>query len=233
MINHLEFGDREEQAEVLARVIAAQLRAAIKARDNASLVVSGGSTPIAMFNTLSTLEIPWSNVTVLLADERWVPPDHPDSNQALVEKHLLQNAAASARFVPLWNDATSLDANIAACNKSLTQHARTFDVVVLGMGDDGHTASLFPCAPPAELADALAPHHNESCMAMHPSYAPHARITLSYPRLLDTRRLLLQICGEKKQQVLAEALGGSDIGAMPVRAFLKQHERPLDIYFSA
>ena len=145
----------ETLARDLADITAARLRAAVSARGAASLVVSGGRTPAPMFRALRACELPWERVTVTLADERWVPADAADSNERMVRAELLQGAAAAARFVGLVNAAPTPEAGRAATDAALRAIPRPFDVVMLGMGNDGHTASLFPDAP--ALAAALAP----------------------------------------------------------------------------
>jgi 6-phosphogluconolactonase len=113
------------------------------------LAVSGGKSPVPFFHALRSQPLDWSRVMITLVDERFVPADHPDSNAALVREHLLQDAAAAARFLPLVGDARDDVAELAAANAAY-QHPT---VAVLGMGEDGHTASLFPGA--TALADGL------------------------------------------------------------------------------
>ncbi|MDO6461534.1 6-phosphogluconolactonase [Granulosicoccaceae sp. 1_MG-2023] len=228
---HYHFEDRDSQSDTLALLVAAQLRAAIAERHEASLVVSGGSTPLAMFRRLSQADLDWSKVTVTLADERWVPASHADSNTAMVRANLLRDKAAAATFLPLYREAGSVEEGIEASNTHIKDVAGTWDLVILGMGDDGHTASLFPCAAPDELAAGLGGGDSgaEACVIMHPGQAPHTRITQTLPRLLDSRKLILHIAGQSKLDVLRAALGGQSVADMPIRAFLQQDSVPLDI----
>lgn len=231
MAVHYHFEDRDTQCNTLSLLVAAQLRAAIDAHRTASLVVSGGSTPLPMFRKLSQADLDWSRVLITLADERWVPASHADSNTAMVRSNLLQNRAAEATFLPLYREADSAELGIEATNAHMKDMADTWDVVILGMGDDGHTASLFPCAPPAELSAGFSGGETgqEACVIMHPGNAPHVRITQTLPRLLNTRKLFLHIAGESKLEVLKQAQYGDAVAEKPIRAFLQQQTVPMDI----
>ncbi len=133
-------------ADGLANDVAEQLRAAISARGEATLVVSGGRSPVAFFQNLAKQGLDWSKVTVSLADERWVPVEHVDSNAGLLKKYLLQGPAAKAKFLSLYSAAANLEDAAEQADRLLAE-LPAIDVLVLGMGDDGHTASLFPNSP--------------------------------------------------------------------------------------
>ena len=130
-------------ADGLANDVAEQLRAAISARGEATLVVSGGRSPVAFFQNLAKQGLDWSKVTISLADERWVPVEHADSNAGLLKKYLLQGPAAKAKFLSLYAAAANLEDAAEQADRLLAE-LPAIDVLVLGMGDDGHTASLFP-----------------------------------------------------------------------------------------
>lgn len=217
--------DRVKLASQLAERIAEQLRDDIATEGNASLVVSGGSTPVAMFEQLSLLALDWSRVVVTLADERWLEPEHEHSNTGLVQRHLLQNRAAAARFIPLWQAGSTAEDAVTACNERLSALGKCISVLVLGMGNDGHTASLFPCS--ADLQPALASHLD--CAAVNPSSAPWPRMTLTPKRLLNSRLRVLHLCGEDKLDTLAHALNINDPDTLPVSLFLQQ---PLEIFWA-
>jgi 6-phosphogluconolactonase len=207
--------------EQAARQIADELRTAIAARGQATLAVSGGKSPIALFGQLREQALDWSKVTVLLVDERCVPNDHAESNTALVRQHLLQGAAASASFATLFetvptdlNDA-ALPALVASANRRLSAIRFPLDVVVLGMGEDGHTASLFPAAPGLDHAlTSVGP------MAwVRPATAPHARLTLTLPVLQAARHLHLSIAGDAKREVYQAATKAAS-PALPISLLL-------------
>jgi len=224
------FSTPQALAEALAGRIAAELSRAIEARGKASLVVSGGRTPLALFEQLRQQPLPWSAVWITLADERWVPPDSPDSNEGLVRQGLLQGPASEAHFVGLWNPAPTPEAGQAACAKALEALPRPFEVVVLGMGDDGHTASLFPKAP--QLAAALDLEGQALCLPIDPVTAPHPRMTLTLPALLASRWIVLHLVGETKWQVYQQASTPGPVNELPVRAVLQQTKVPIDVYWS-
>ena len=217
--------DRGELARAMAQNIANRLKAAIAARGHAVLAVSGGRSPQLLFESLCVLPLPWSQVTITLVDERWVDHDHHDSNAAFVLKYLLQGGARAAEFLPLKNDAPDPVTGQAACETSLRSLPLPFDVVVLGMGDDGHTASLFPGSE--ELAQALDTDRPALCAAVHPIDAPHPRISLTLRALLSSRVLMLPLSGQSKLDRYRLAREDGPIEAMPIRAVLRQQTVPV------
>ena len=221
---HRESGELDR---TLAASIAAQLQRAISERGAASLVVSGGRSPIGLFEALSLQALDWPRVTVTLADERWVDAVDADSNERLVRRHLLINGAAEARFLPLKNDAATPEEGSVAANAALADLPRPFDALVLGMGDDAHTASLFPGA--ATLDQALST--TSSCIAVRPPRAPHPRLSLSRNALLDARSIYVLITGDAKLSVIEQALEPGPIASMPIRAILHQARVPVEIHW--
>jgi 6-phosphogluconolactonase len=219
-----------DQDQALADMVSGRLAAAIAARGSASLVVSGGRTPLGLFDLLSMVALRWESVTVTLADERWVDRAHGDSNERLVRAHLLRNAAAAANFVSLKNAAATPEEGVAETAAALAKVRRPFDVVLLGMGEDGHTASLFPAAP--ELADGLSPTAMWPCLAVNPPHAPHARMSLTLGTLLDSRSIIVQLTGAAKRQVIERALEGGPVEDMPIRGILHQAKVPVGIFWS-
>ncbi|WP_316155682.1 6-phosphogluconolactonase [Cupriavidus sp. BIC8F] len=214
-----------DQAEALAISIGNALELAIRVKGWAVLAVSGGRSPVAMFERLRHRHVRWEAVTITLVDERVVPPDHADSNAALVRAHLLREAAASAAFVPLIADAQDVAAPAQAVARANSPF-RQPDVVVLGMGEDGHTASLFPDAP--ELQSALS-EPQPGYVITHPSVAPHARITLNLAALLAAERVFLSVSGAAKAEVLERALQGP-ASSLPVSLVLSRHRHGLDVF---
>lgn len=208
------FADADALAQRLARDVAASLRQAIAATERATLAVSGGTTPQKFFEALSRQKMDWPRVTITLVDERQVDESSPRSNAKLVKAALVQNEAAVARFVPLFENPSAAD-------------LPDFDVVVLGMGNDGHTASFFPGG------DTLAQSLSDSAPPLLAISAPGSgepRLTFSLPKILAAKEIVLHVQGQDKWTTLEKAQAGSDIMEMPVRSIL-QSGREVEIYW--
>lgn len=225
-----DFADREALAAALSAAVAADLAAGLAERGAASLAVSGGTTPRRFFAALSgRAEIDWPRVTVTLVDERWVDESSERSNARLVRAALLTGPAAAARFVPLYQGGPEPDdAAVARVIAAQIAVPMPFDAVVLGMGNDGHTASFFPGGD--NLAAALTT--AETAVAINAPGAGEPRITLSLDRLRQTRSLYLHIEGEEKAATLARALGEGPVEEMPVRAVLRLERPEPHIYWA-
>ena len=225
-----EFADGAALAEALATAVADALAAGIEARGGASIAVSGGSTPKAFFKTLSGKPIDWTRVTITLVDERFVPADNPRSNHLLVNDNLLKDKAEAARFLPLFHPAHDADAAADIATRETAGIGKPFDVVILGMGTDGHTASFFPGGN--RLAEALSAETPRGVMTMEAEGAGEPRLTFTFTALEDARLLVLHIEGQAKMDVLAKAEQGTDEAEMPVRAVLNRATTPVDIYWA-
>jgi 6-phosphogluconolactonase len=223
----IRYPDQDTLSRELAIKVAAALRAALDVRSTASLVVSGGKSPIKFFEYLRIQPLEWSRVCIALADERWVAPDDSDSNEKLVRDHLLKDAAAVARFSGLKNGAPTPELGAVSAWETFARVPRPFDVVVLGMGDDGHTASLFPRSP--NLASAINPAAAAGCVGMWAPTVPQARLSLNLSALLDSRHIILLLTGEAKWQVYQAAVKDGPIEDMPVRSVLRQHHTPVEV----
>lgn len=213
----------------LSAKVAKLLVADIAETGSASLVVSGGRTPMGFFHLLSQQMLDWSKVSITLADERWVDADHADSNEKLVRANLLINEAHQATFIGLKNSAADAIVGEPEAEQALAAVGK-FTVLILGMGDDGHTASLFPGAD--ALALGLDMDSGRTCIGVTPTAAPHQRISMTLPRLLDSQQIIIHISGAGKQQVLEQAQAGDDVKALPIRAIFLQQQAPLAIYWA-
>jgi 6-phosphogluconolactonase len=222
--------DMETLARELAGDISSQLTRALEARGLASLVVSGGTTPAKLFDHLCRAELDWSRVCVALVDERWVEPSDVASNEKLVRERLLRERAATARFLGLKNAAPSPDLGAVAAWQTFARVPRPFDLTLLGMGDDGHTASLFPGSP--NLPEALNTAAAAGCVGMWAPSAPQARLSLNLSALLDSRRVVLLISGEGKMRTYEKARAPGPIEEMPIRAVLRQNEVPVEVIWA-
>ena len=207
------FETRAEASRALANELVGVLAAALERRGFASLVVSGGSSPVEMFHHLREQVIDWKNVTIVPSDERDVPPDHPERNERMIRSELLQGPAAAARLVGLIPPGAVPE---------------RFHAVVLGMGADGHTASLFPGSP--ELKAAL-----ESDDELHRLTVPGLktdRVSLTPRALLSSRRIDLLFFGEEKRAVFEQAAQPGDPDEYPVRAVLDQDRAPVTVFWA-
>lgn len=207
------FAGAEELAEALATRVADALAQGVTARGEASLAVSGGSTPGRFLDALSRRAIVWDRIAVTLVDDRFVPPDHERSNERLVRERLLSGHAAAARFVPLHAPCSLAEASDIA-DAAVAAMPQPFDAVVLGMGTDGHTASFFADATQFEaVTDKGCARH---VMAIEAASAGEPRLTLTMPVIVAARLLVLHIEGDEKRHVLQQAMR-SDGARLPIR----------------
>lgn len=219
---------RVQTAHSLAEYLAAALRADLDVDPSARalLVVSGGSTPKPLFAALRDKPLDWSRVDITLADERWVSEDADDSNSRFVREHLLSGAASAATFHPLTNAEAEPEDGCAEVSARIAALPWPASALILGMGGDGHTASLFPDGD--RLQEALT--SADCCVPMRAPSVPQARITLSLERLRQTRRTVLHLTGTDKQAVLSRALSNVEaVSELPIRAFLSA---PLALYWA-
>jgi 6-phosphogluconolactonase len=226
------FPDPATLAESLAATVANDLRAALTARGRASLALSGGNTPKRFLQALSLQPLSWQDVVVTLVDERWVPESNERSNARLLRENLLRGAAAEARFLPLYRDTPGPEQSMLEVERDLSPLLSPFDAVVLGMGNDGHTASFFPGGD--RLADALDPATTARVLPMRAPDSGEPRITLTLPPILAARHLYLHIEGAEKQRVLEDAITGNGAGAgYPMRNVLRHAASPVQVFYSA
>lgn len=222
-----EFESVQKAAEALADEVGLALRQGFSARAAASLAVPGGRTPVPFFHALSLLALDWSQVLVTLTDERWVSEADAASNARLVRSELLQQQAQVARFVPLYSGGASAADDAAAASLRLAGMPLPFDAVVLGMGEDGHFASLFPGSP--GLVEAL----NDAvpaCVPMQAPAAPEQRLSWNLAALRATRRLMLLVTGATKRDLLMSAAGADPL-RLPIAA-LMQGEPGLEVFWA-
>ena len=230
MLERLDFDDRLALAKALAGAIAADINAAIAEAGSAVIAVSGGTTPAKFFGQLGKhKDIDWDKVTVTLVDERWVDETSDRSNANLVNEKMLQGPAAVAHFIPLYAGGDEpTPAAVTRTGKAIKALPHPFAAIVLGMGNDGHTASFFPGGD--TLAEALT--SEGPALAIRAPGAGEPRITLTLKTLMQTRRLYLHIEGEEKAATLERALGDGPVEDMPIRAFLRENAMPLTVYWA-
>jgi 6-phosphogluconolactonase len=211
----IEYPDRDMMMLDLADQLTSELASALRRNDRVSFSVPGGTTPGPIFDVLSEQALDWDRVSVVLNDERWVPEDNPRSNTALLKKRLFVSKASAATLIPLYADAPTPEDKIEALSDGLKGHL-PLSVLLLGMGADMHTASLFPGADNLEaaLADDAPP-----LMAMRAEGAGEPRITLTAPVLKGAMSTHIVITGAEKRAALERAASLAPIEA-PVRAVL-------------
>lgn len=218
-------------AQDLASFVAQCLRQTLRNQDRALLVVSGGATPIPFFEALRQEEVPWAQVVITLADERWVSPAHPDSNERLVRQHLLQGAAARAIWMPLWRDGMTTHEALPLIRGELDALPWPASVTVLGMGGDGHTASLFP----HDASWVESGPDPDRCLAVPtpmPPNVPLPRVSLSPSCLTDAEQVVIHLTGEAKWAVLQHAEQEGSVHDYPIRLAWQQRHAPCHVFYA-
>jgi 6-phosphogluconolactonase len=224
----IDFKTREALVESLKQDIVDALSDAIAQKGFATLVLSGGSTPVELLKRLSVVEFAWEKVRVTLVDERWVDTSSEKSNEKLVRTHFLVNNAKNARFFHLKTDGKYAKDSLTTVGVTLEKLSHELDVVVLGMGLDGHTASFFPHSK--ELEHALST--DDLVCATTATLEPKERITLSRSYLISATHLFLHIEGKEKKEVFTRASKSDDVSSMPIIAMMQQTQPLLEVYYA-
>lgn len=227
-ISFQEFPSRSAASQAAADSLSQCINAQWQKNGSTSIVVSGGSTPGECFDKLSQKPLPWSDVTVVPSDERWVAVTHDDSNEKLIRGRLLQNLAADARILSLFRQDVSVASAVNLIETDL-QSALPFASVLLGMGEDGHFASLFPDFD--DLSQALDPDNENLCTPVKTAASPYQRMSLTLTALLQTQHTALLIFGQSKRMVFDQALSGGTF--FPIEQLLKQLQSPMTVFWAA
>ena len=209
------YPDRELMMLDLANVLAGELAGFLRSQDRVTFSVPGGTTPGPVFDVLAGVDLDWGRVSVLLNDERWVPESSERSNTRLIRSRLLTGRAEAAQLVPMYADADEPESRLEELAAGIAPHL-PISLLLLGMGADMHTASLFPGAD--RLAEALAP-QAAPVMALRASAAGEPRVTLTAPVLKAAMSVHLLITGAEKRAALEKAQT-LDVMEAPVRAIL-------------
>lgn len=223
MIDSFETPD--DLAGLAADLTTRALSDAVIKRGAAVLVGTGGRSPGPVYDRLAKSSLDWSKISVTLSDDRFVPADSPESNERLVRERLLTGNAAAAKFVPMSVAADTVEAAAGAVEGAVRALA-PFDVMLLGMGEDGHIASLIPGSPVLEAG--MDPTGERYCLGVPAGVGspPLARVTMTMPALLQARLTLILISGEAKRRIVAEGNG------LPVHALLEQAKAPVRVLWS-
>ena len=229
MYNFNEFDSKKDLDTNLANIVASLLQKAVISRGKATLAVSGGSTPKDFFSELSKKALDWEKITVTLVDERWLEESHPDSNTNLVKSHLLVNEAVQANFFSIVREQTLTNELTQQISDEAANNILPIDVAILGMGTDGHTASIFPCSE--QVAVALSENTKQALLAVEPTTAPYQRISFSFNALRQSKHLFLHITGENKREVMEQALKAKPL-EKPISAFLNHSDIQTQVYWT-
>ena len=237
MIKENHFDNQTQMFDALARECQSTLTQAISERSRASSIVSGGRTPIALFERMVAAELPWGKIDMALVDERWVPASHERSNEKLVQDYLFSALDAGKlekpNFTGLYHATKTAQESVAKCESDYQKIAHPFDITLLGMGPDGHTASLFPYAQGLDVA--LESKSLTTSIIARPSEVTGdelERMTLTRHGIVQSRKVILALTGSDKLEVLKKALDGDDIEAMPVRSILLQDQVDIHVYWA-
>lgn len=213
----IKYPDAEMMTMDLADILASELNDALHNKERVTLVVPGGTTPAPIFDILSGVHLDWARVNVLLSDERWVPENHARSNSRLLREHLLVDQAAAATLIPLYLENETPEAALPELSKAIGP-LLPIDVLLLGMGQDMHTASLFPKAD--NLEDAFAP-NAPLLLPMRSKTTPEVRVTLTAPVLHGAMKTHIVFTSKSKNKALKAAHKLKDPMLAPISGFLK------------
>jgi 6-phosphogluconolactonase len=222
------FDSREAASVAAAERIAAALGRRLDAQREASVVVSGGTSPAGVFAELARMPLAWPDVHVILSDERWVPPEHEDSNEKLVRDTLLTGEAKEATVLPVYKPGVTVEERCVELNDELRQAPFPFACALLGMGEDGHFASLFPDAE--NLEEGLDVDSSELSIPVNTAASPHPRVSLTLSALSRSDEILLLMFGDRKREVYEAAKQTAN--GYPVFHLLRQKRAPVYVYWA-
>lgn len=227
-----EFANREQFNQAVMQRLADTLQSASLSKKKVLLGVSGGSTPIPIYRALAEKELAWNRIKLLLVDERWVSVNNTDSNERNIREAFSANPHAEKNIIGLWSDTINLDAAAIAADQKLATMNEVMDVVVLGMGEDGHFASLFPTS--LNFNAAISIHGSRFVLPISPvpKHASHLRLSMSLAYIQRARRIILAITGEKKRAVLRQAIAERDEQQLPIAALFTANSPAVEIYWS-
>ena len=224
-VNEEKFSNLEEAASALAEDLAQTIREAISRKGSCLIAVSGGKTPRLVFKYLRNQRLDWEKVIITLTDERWVPNDHSESNEQLVRSYLLKYLPPEVTFIPFYQHGKNIAADTKACENRLRHLDLPFDAVYLGIGSDGHFASLFPEDRALEITDSL-------CTAVEGTNSRLPRITLTKTAILDSRKIYILFSGDDKYSVYSRSRILGSYKEIPLRLVLDQNKTPVIVYIA-
>lgn len=220
--------DRASASLAAAGHLAEALRGQLARQPEAALVVSGGSTPLHCFEALSKAALPWHQVTLVPSDERWVGPDDAASNENMIRQVLMTDRASAARLLPLYDPQATIESRCADLDRSFTALPLPFAAALLGMGADGHFASLFPDAD--NLAAGLADDQTRFCLPIRSRASPYPRVSLTLTALSRSEQIILLMFGSAKQAVYEQARSSDE--RFPISHLLRQEKTPVRVIWA-
>lgn len=234
MYEFLTFKSRSSLAGALSKRLTEHLSDRITTAGKASIAVSGGATPLPLFHAMRRTPLAWQNVNICLVDERWVPPTHARSNEKFIRSELLVEKASAASFTGMWQDTAEPVAALQEADRRYRDLACPFDAILLGMGSDGHTASLFRDAKGIDVAFDLA--RLNTCAAIEAKRSnitgeETRRMTLTARAIKEARLSILMITGEDKKQIFEQSLEAQDMA--PIGRLTALLDSPLQVYWAA
>ncbi len=235
MIKEFFFEQRNHLFTALVAECQDVISEALSKHGVATLLVSGGTTPAPLYEALSKTDLNWKKIKIALVDERWVDQDHSASNEALIRRSLLINNAKNAEFIGMKTPAKTAAAGQNETEERYGKLPQPFSLAIVGMGNDGHTTSLFPHAD--GLAEALNPDSDKLTVAINAKQSevtgPNTeRLSLSLSALMKTERLIILFTGEDKLAVFSAAQKPGPTEDMPIRALIHQEQVPVELYWA-
>lgn len=231
-----KYTNRDELFFAVAERCQQQLQLALDKNNEASFIIPGGTTPGPAFAQLAKSTLNWDNITIAQSDERWLPPEHPQSNQGLTARTLLIDNARKANYVAMKNSHENAIDGEPQCNSDYLKLASPFSVTMLGMGLDGHVASLFPNSKP--ISQGIDLNNPNPCIAIDGSGCPVAgdypeRMSLTLSAILNSDLIILLLTGDEKLKVIDLAAKENQPEKHPVSALLNQSNTPVEIFWAA
>jgi len=229
-VNFHAFDDSSELVLNLSRAICKLLEKAIEKNGKASLVVSGGNTPKKLFTQLSLCDIVWDKVVISLCDERWVDSKSDDSNENLVRTYLLKNYAKKANFIGMFQQKTNLEDAKIAYEKTARDRLAPIDVIILGMGNDGHTASLF--SNNENFTEAFSLKNRDFTLVVKQKNVKFHRLSLTRAVILNAKHIFLHFEGKNKFDIYNLAKDMDNFDKYPVSSILNQKTKNIEVYYT-
>lgn len=235
MINQHIFHSKKDLYQSVTQFCVKKLARRLQQDGQASFIVPGGTTPAPVFELLSKTELDWKNITIAPSDERWLEKDHDNSNEKLIRQTLLINQASSAHFISMKSDYDTAKKAQQQCSTRYQQMPKPYEIIMLGMGPDGHFASLFPQSKGVQQA--LDVEDEKSCIAIDATGCAVAgkfteRMSMTLSAILNSRHIILLFTGKEKLAIFEKAKSNNDSNKLPICALIHQNTVPVDVFWA-